>query len=528
MSRDNFFFKDSSRIYRQANELAKFLRQGIRDGDEWFSDVTKLLALNGLDSLGNDEERKRAVELAWEHAKSIAGTIDPRIAIPALLESVDDFYYRDTSWKQEVPICGSALKSSIAMIWPNIQSQFAVDKSADRLLKLVYAVMAWEQLVGNEEHCSVFGFGPVTLNSTGFSYSSERDETLMAQWNEMASPYGAAQRTLEHSKQVIFRDPHAFSEAVTRVLNGERSSTIELFRDTLFASVGENPDFWLGLRSRVTLLAFAARFKLAGAQDFSGVVLFEEFAAELQVGPHAASAKLSTEACFWKVDWYNNRVKGSPANMLVERPVLRIDKTTFATSVLTIMDSINCFVENSVFSNVGYGGATVKSDAFQLHFSRPFEQEAVDLFLEAGWKASGVSDTGYWAAGNCQLVRPGGGEVPGEIDVLALHPSGLYALVVECKVLTQPFSRSKLTNVVGKLGPDDQAGFHSNLERKVNWLAKESVLQGTDVVGALLVDQGSFLGEGAVNPVMDLEGLHALLTYLNKNIDSDTATSARS
>lgn len=121
-----------------------------------------------------------------------------------------------------------------------------------------------------------------------------------------------------------------------------------------------------------------------------------------------------------------------------------------------------------------------------------------------------------------------GGKVPGEIDVLALHPSGLYALVVECKVLTQPFSRSKLTNVVGKLGPDDQAGFHSNLERKVNWLAKESVLQGTDVVGALLVDQGSFLGEGAVNPVMDLEGLHALLTYLNKNIDSDTATSARS
>jgi hypothetical protein len=122
---------------------------------------------------------------------------------------------------------------------------------------------------------------------------------------------------------------------------------------------------------------------------------------------------------------------------------------------------------------------------------------------------------------DCQLVHPNGIKVPGEIDVLALHPSGLLALILECKVLTQPFSKSKLTNIVGKLGPDDQESFHSKLERKVNWLSDVPALKGADVAGALLVDQGSFLGRGAPHPVVDLEQLTSLLEILDKEIKSD-------
>lgn len=520
MTRDNFLFKDSSRVYKQANELARGLRCSISGDSEWFSDAAQLLTSHELLSLKTDEQWLRAIEYAKQRLDSIACTIDTRIAIPALLEAVDDFYYRDTSWKEEVPICGSAMKTSISMIWPNRQAQTAVDKSAAQLQKLVFAAMAWEQLVASYEHHKVFRFESVEFHARGFSHTSKRDKVLLAQWNAMVSPYGETQRTLEHSKSVIFENPRAFSDAVTRVLEGEKSSEIELFAGTVFAQAGEKPAFWLGLKARLTVLQYALRFKLAGAEVYSGVVLFEEFAAEITgFGLQADSVQASVEACFWQADWYRKRrVKEFPSNMLVERPVLRIDNKTFATTVLTILDSINCFVENSVFDCADYGGAPVHPLAFQMHISQPFEQKVVDLCQEAGWKASVVKQNGYWAAGNCQLVHPNGTRVPGEIDVLALHPSGLFALVIECKVLAQPFSRSKLTNVIGKLGAADQEGFHTNLEKKVNWLAEVPALHGAEVAGLLLVDQGSFFGEGAPNPVVDLDQLHGWLVHLDEQI----------
>jgi hypothetical protein len=519
MARDKYVFKDSSRIYKQACDLALVLRNSINGTTEWFSEVVQELESLGLNSLYNDSQWHQAIDLTRTRVNAIASSIDPRIAIPALLQAVDDFYYHDKNWKHEVPICGSAMKASIAMIWPNRNVQTAVNKSAAHLLKLVSAVMAWEQLTLSYEHSKVFGFGPVTLQSQGFGHSSDRDRKVLDEWNAMALPYGTNQRTLAQSKAVIFRSPKEFCEAVSLVLKGQKSSTIELFAGTVFALAGNNPAFWLGLNARLALLACAARFKLAGSQDHGGVVLFEEFiAASAGFGLGAESAQASIKACFWQQDWYRDRVKGYPSNMLVERPALRIDNKTFATSISTIVDSINCFVEHSVFRYMGYGGAPVDEEAFRVHVSLPFETEALEAFQKAGWKASGVSHSGYWAALNCQLMHPGGSKVPGEIDVLALHPSGLIAMVVECKVLSHPFSMSKLTNVAGKLGEADQDGFHANLEKKVNWLSAVPALHGAQVTGALLVDQGSFLGEGAMHPVVDLEHLRALLVDLNEQI----------
>ena len=527
MTRDKYVFKDSSRIYKQASDLVLVLRSSIKGSTEWFSEVVQVLKSRGLNSLHDDDQWLQAIDYARQHVNLVASSIDPRIAIPALLQAVDDFYYHDEDWKHEVPICGSAMKASIAMIWPNRNFQTAVNKSAAQLLKLVRAVMAWEQLTGNYEHYKVFGFGPVTFHPKGFEYSNDRDREVLDHWNAMALPYGTNQRTLAQSKAVIFQSPTKFCEAVSCVLTGQNPISIKLFSGTVFALAGNNPAFWSGLYARLVLLSCAAKFKLAGSHAHSGVVLFEEFiAASAGFGLEAESAQTSIKACFWQKDWYRDRVKGYPSNMLVERPALRIDNKTFATSLSTIVDSINCFVEHSVFRYMGYGGAPVDEEAFRVHVSLPFETDAVEAFQEAGWKASGVSHSGYWAADNCQLIRADGSVVPGEIDVLALHPSGLLALVVECKVLSQPFSMSKLTNVVGKLGEADQDGFHSNLEKKVNWLTAVPALYGAQVEGALLVDQGSFLGEGAKHPVVDLEHLRALLIDLNEQVEMAIAEKA--
>lgn len=528
MSREKYIFKDSSRIYKQADELAFALRHRVCSDTEWFSEATLLLEPHGLLNFQSDEQWLEAIAKIKQHAESIALTIDPRIAIPALLESVDSFYYGETNWKQEVPICGSALKATIAMIWPNHRVQSAIDKSAATLHKLVSAVMAWQQLVGNHEHFSAFEFNSVKFHSKGFSLSSERDRIIMDQWNAMAAPCGQTQRTIEHSQAVIFKNPKEFSEAVSRVLSGEKSKSIELFTGTVFALAGEKMDFWLGLKARLVLLEWALLYRLAGSQTYKGVVLFEKFSAEVSgFGLQETSAQASIEACFWQEHWYRDRTENFTSNMIVERPVLRIDNKTFATSALTIIDSINCFVENSVFNCIEFGGIPVNSEAFQKHISLPFEQDAIDLFERAGWKVSGVTQNGYWAAGNCQLEHPNKTRIPGEIDVLALHSSGLLAMIVECKVLTQPYSKNKLKNIIGKLGPTDQESFHSNLERKVNWLAHAHNLHGAEVVGALLIDQGSFLGEGAPHPVVDLERLHELLTFLDKEIAVRVTVNAR-
>jgi len=251
----------------------------------------------------------------------------------------------------------------------------------------------------------------------------------------------------------------------------------------------------------------------------AGVVLFEDLPIATDAfGDSHAVAKQYVEACFWQESWYRDRVRNYPSNMLVERPAVRIDDKTFATSVMTIVDSVNCFVEHSVFRYMGYGGAPVDDESFRVHVSQPFENDAVQLLQDAGWKASGVSDSGYWQAGESRLEHEDGRKVPGEIDVLALHPSGEVALLIECKVLSQPFSMSKLSNVVGKLGPTDSEGFHAKIEKKVAWAEATNAMRGAQVVGLLLVEQGSFLGENATHPVVEMHQLKMLVAEINEKL----------
>lgn len=518
MAREQYPFQASSRLYKQARELADKLRKAsIAGSRHCFSRTADSLAAQGLGLLQTDEQWQSAIGWAKKDLDALACRIDPRLAIPALIEAVDDFYYGQKSWRKKVPWCGSSLKTTIALIWPNRKEPLAVDRSAAQLLNLVNAVIAWEQLREIYESSRVFNFQAVSLKSHGFAFSDKADQVLLGQWNTMAAPYGENQRTLEHSKAVIWKDLLRFSQAVSLVLSGRDSTTIELFAGTVFALAGKNPAFWIGLNARLVLLAWVRHIKSTGSKRTAGVVLFEDIPIINDAfGDDPVLAKQSLEACFWQEPWYPDRVRSYPSNMLVERPVVRIDDKTFATSVLTIIDSVNCFVEHSVFRYMGYGGAPVDDESFRVHVSQPFENAAVQLLRNAGWKASGVSDSGYWQAGESRLEHESGQKVPGEIDVLALHPSGRVALLIECKVLSQPFSMSKLSNVVGKLGPSDSEGFHAKIEKKVTWAEATSAMQGAQVVGLLLVEHGSFLGENAAHPVVEMRQLEKLVAEINE------------
>lgn len=226
MSRTQYLFQDSSRVYKQAKDLATGLRQLFKSDGVWFAEAAAILESNGLSLLQHDEQWQSGIDLAKQHVDAIAHVVDPRIAIPALLEAVDDFYYRDASWRVDAPICGSAMKATLAVIWPN-QWKIASDKSAGKLYRLVSAVMAWQQLIINYDSFRVLKFRDVRFTPSGFEYEHERDVDVLMQWNAMASPYGQTQRTVEHSKAVIFDNPQAFSRAVSLVLSGEKPSEIK-------------------------------------------------------------------------------------------------------------------------------------------------------------------------------------------------------------------------------------------------------------------------------------------------------------
>jgi len=56
MARDKYVFKDSSRIYKQACDLALVLRSSINGATEWFSEAVQELESRGLNSLHDDNQ----------------------------------------------------------------------------------------------------------------------------------------------------------------------------------------------------------------------------------------------------------------------------------------------------------------------------------------------------------------------------------------------------------------------------------------------------------------------------------------
>jgi hypothetical protein len=140
---------------------------------------------------------------------------------------------------------------------------------------------------------------------------------------------------------------------------------------------------------------------------------------------------------------------------------------------------------------------------FQGLLSLPFEEDTVRLFRKHGFTAGEVTAKGTWLTQDGPITPPPGIlRPPGQVDLLAWHPSG-YLLVGDCKILQLPRTVSTWTNLWKKLHEDEQ-GFHAKIDANAVWAEKFLAATGrtvSRVALALILDQPLHLWQQGGGPV---------------------------
>jgi len=499
MKREQMLFQRSSRLYQQAEQRAEEIITTL-PGSAFLSEAARRIETEGKLVLKNVDDRKKAVAIAENYLRGVASSIDPRIAIPALLLAAENYYYKHPEAQMTAPWLGTAIKSSIAVLWPNVRSIGCTNRANSQLLKLIKAAGAWEQLRLHAEQGEVFRFSESRVTDTHINLYDPNDRAFHNRWNAHGVRRGMNQRTLAQSHKVIWDDVTRFTNVCESILDGADPATIDLLEGTIFQDVGRSDEFWLGIYLRLNQIGLSVRLKNLGTDlpEWKGIFLFEEYAAPIVAGQIREDV-----------------VKRSLLK-IVERPIIRIDERTFCLSIINLMDSINCFIENSVMRYVEFGAAPVPDAVFQKHISGPFESQAAEIFLKNGWQAGVVSDRRVWTATGSEINHKDGLPIPGEMDVLAIHHEKKLVVLVECKVLSAPMSKGKLANIAGKLGQKDDELFHAKMSKKLRWLEGVEALEGCDFLCVLLVDQGGALAIEPPHYVVELDELEELVAIIQQ------------
>jgi len=306
-------------------------------------------------------------------------------------------------------------------------------------------------------------------------------------------------RVLDHTIPILWRQPIASIAAIQRIIAGSKPTDEALFKGTLFAEIPANfKEFWVRLYLLLVLIGVTHKIAAAFDPDYVSISVFGRLALALPEG--ALQSGDIMRGLFWTSDWYERQDPSWMHEMLVERPILRLDpdKEIFCASTALLNDSINWFIEATVMSYTPHGGirlpGKLSNRLFRNYISEPFEKSVETVLKEFGFVAGNVTESGNWRLPREieALTNPNEARLPGEIDVLAFHPTQMMVLVIECKVLGLPRSILGMRNQIVKLGLDDSEAFHSKLRAKIRWLQGTSLFSGLTAehfVGLVVLDR---------------------------------------
>ncbi|WP_409366803.1 hypothetical protein [Lysinibacillus sp. 38-6] len=463
-----------SQIEKDATNILEYIRGQLKYP---YADVIKQFT-NDKSSL--DFNNFNEVELCIESLKTFitekCEKIDPEFALPRLIQVYTNFYSigpRDPVW------LGIAVKSTVTFIWGNIKKQsFNNNEDNLTLLKEVILLVSALENLENSLYLRWFINEPFKLNEEGIQGSKQFHEAM----NEIYTAFneGLLQRTWKDYSQVFLSSHDEALKAVEKIISGESPKKQQIFKNTIFGSIGgsEPFEFWAGIWARLHLALISAYKRNEGTSgsDIIGVTLLPDSAfikngITIDINKQR-KLQNSIMELFWNNTWYQQNNNLSRKEMLIYRPILRIreNNTNYTTSFFLLMDSLGNFIENSI---MGYEGSSVRlSQKFREKFiSEHFEKRIIDKFRAAGFISGSVLTNGEWRIGETTIqLNVKGQSLRGQVDVVAYHSEKKILVILECKVYELPGSHKQMRNLLKKFGIGDKSKINKKLCEKVDWL----------------------------------------------------------
>ncbi|AZZ37446.1 hypothetical protein CIK05_11795 [Bdellovibrio sp. qaytius] len=479
MNRKNAIF-DSSRLYQQAQNGSQRLLK-LTEADCYNQiHIKKIFGISDVDDVhlisasATQEKYQRCLMIF----KNLTAQMDPHIALPILLQTVDEYYSSgdlNPSW------LGTSIKSAMAHIWPNAISDSTLhnNRSIELLIEIIQLAAICEQLYIINMLQQSFGDGPLYFTLHSLDPENKLDRSVISFVNSKKLR-GKSFRTLKDATSLITTNKNAYDN-VAYIVSGGDPSQIPEFKDTILSEISlkKAEYFWINLHLRLHLLQIAHYTRSHVSENPLGICILSDVVTKL----NSTNVKLNQkalESIFWNTSWYQSRISFWATNMIVERPILRISKrpSLFVCSYFSMLESINWFIESSIMKYTETGGASVPSSAFEKYISKPYENNVINDLRARGFLAGEVTENGVWINQKNEINIQSMTNIscPGQIDVLAHHPQLDISFIIDCKVLRSPLHLQSLRNVISKISSDDTEGFASKIKNKASWVESSSYL----------------------------------------------------
>jgi len=258
--------------------------------------------------------------------------------------------------------------------------------------------------------------------------------------------------------------------AIVEVLRGQSPGAVELFKGGPFGEIEESDrTFWLELFARLTILDLAKQNRrLRELEPRYGLAMVGPLTWSLDESMGFDEWSEAVDTLKWDSRWAASRASREfRSNMVVERPLVPCVDGWHATGVIAIEDSIPWYVDQYLTHGYPSEEHQASPSTRQRAVATRFEASVVEAARRLGMVAGEVDVSGSWQVGaEIRLCKSG---PPGQVDALAMAPDETVGLVIECKVLQIPTSRSAMRNAVAKLGDQDAEGIHRKLAGKLEW-----------------------------------------------------------
>jgi hypothetical protein len=467
-----------SRLYRQADKGATHILQLVDEVVEPYKEILRCISASPVVEVDTAADLKSVIGRLESWARDFAAGLSPYHTLPVLLEAVDRAYYGDQADHKSY---GPALKTAISLVYSGVSDRSARQRVAshEAIARLVFACGLLTDLIGIERAWDHASGGRLMVEPTRVRPEGELAEVVDA----FANAYAARGRVLRLASDASWALTHARDSlrGVLEVLAGVDPRDSEFLRGSVLGKLPDrNMDFWAGLLVRLTLMAIAAETRAQAATGKLGVAIIGSAPIVFPRTP-GIDWKLTAQEMFCNQAWHRRQPLELYPNLPIRRPLLRItpDEELFATSIGCLADGVTSYLERAVFRDEPGAKWLLHEDCFRTLISEPFERDTAATLRQVGFRAGRVTEAGHWEGGHVDLSRIAG-RPPGEIDVLAHHPSGML-IVAECKVLSLPFQRNRLRNLVAKLGAADSEGFRAKLRAKVAWA--QDAMKGHSLLG---------------------------------------------